>query len=91
VDGEAVDAGQEVVEPGDGLDAGLGGVLTETDAGSGLRPLVTAGVGQRREGGRPGPDHRRARQGGVLAAVGRGTLLFPFEMAGTSSPHAASV
>jgi hypothetical protein len=44
----------KVALPGDALvhfetflDAGLGGVLTETDAGRGLRPMVTAGIGQR--------------------------------------------
>lgn len=29
------------------LDAGLGGALTETDAGRGIRPMLLAGVGQR--------------------------------------------
>lgn len=29
------------------LDAGLGGVLTETEAGRGVRPMLTGGVGQR--------------------------------------------
>ena len=44
----------KVALPGDALvhfetflDAGLGGVLTETEAGRGLRPMVTAGIGQR--------------------------------------------
>src|SRR5207253_8766761 len=29
------------------LDAGLGGALTETDAGRGVRPMITGGIGQR--------------------------------------------
>src|SRR5215470_1815849 len=29
------------------VDAGLGGVLTETEAGRGLRPMLTGGIGQR--------------------------------------------
>jgi outer membrane beta-barrel protein len=29
------------------LDAGLGGVLTETEAGRGVRPMLTGGIGQR--------------------------------------------
>jgi outer membrane beta-barrel protein len=44
----------KVALPGDALvhfetfvDAGLGGVLTETDAGKGLRPMLTGGIGQR--------------------------------------------
>ena len=44
----------KVALPGDALvhfetflDAGLGGALTETEAGRGLRPMVTAGIGQR--------------------------------------------
>jgi outer membrane beta-barrel protein len=44
----------KVALPGDALvhfetflDAGLGGALTETDSGRGLRPMVTAGLGQR--------------------------------------------
>jgi len=44
----------KVALPGDALvhfetflDAGLGGVLAETEAGRGLRPMVTAGIGQR--------------------------------------------
>ncbi|HWE23636.1 MAG TPA: outer membrane beta-barrel domain-containing protein [Myxococcales bacterium] len=44
----------KVALPGDALvhfetflDAGLGGALTETDSGRGLRPMVTAGIGQR--------------------------------------------
>ena len=44
----------KVALPGDALvhfetflDAGLGGVLTETEAGRGLRPMLTGGIGQR--------------------------------------------
>ena len=44
----------KVALPGDALvhfetflDAGLGGVLTETDAGKGVRPMLTGGIGQR--------------------------------------------
>ncbi len=44
----------KVALPGDALvhfetflDAGLGGVLTETEAGRGVRPMLTGGVGQR--------------------------------------------
>jgi outer membrane beta-barrel protein len=44
----------KVALPGDALvhfetflDAGLGGALTETDAGRGVRPMLTAGIGQR--------------------------------------------
>jgi outer membrane beta-barrel protein len=44
----------KVALPGDALvhfetfvDAGLGGVLTETEAGKGLRPMLTGGIGQR--------------------------------------------
>ena len=44
----------KVALPGDALvhfetflDAGLGGVLTETEAGKGVRPMLTGGVGQR--------------------------------------------
>jgi outer membrane beta-barrel protein len=44
----------KVALPGDAIahfetffDAGLGGALTETDAGRGLRPMLVAGVGQR--------------------------------------------
>jgi len=44
----------KVALPGDALvhfetflDAGLGGVLTETEAGKGVRPMLTGGIGQR--------------------------------------------
>jgi len=44
----------KVALPGDALvhfetflDAGLGGVLTETEAGRGVRPMLTGGIGQR--------------------------------------------
>jgi outer membrane beta-barrel protein len=44
----------KVALPGDALvhfetffDAGLGGVLTDTDAGRGVRPMLTGGIGQR--------------------------------------------
>jgi outer membrane beta-barrel protein len=44
----------KVALPGDALvhfetflDAGLGGVLTETEAGRGIRPMLTGGIGQR--------------------------------------------